>query len=492
MNEPSSVRVRFAPSPTGSAESSLHMGVARTAVFNWLFARRAAGRFILRIEDTDAERSNADSERAIMESLRWLGLDWDEGPDVGGPAAPYRQSERLARYREAAARWSPRARPIPASAREERLEAERERARAEGRSPRYDGTCAALDPAAAAARAAREPHAIRFRVAERAVTVQDALRGEVTFQAGTLGDFVLLRASGLPVYNFACVVDDAAMAITHVLRGEDHLSNTQRQLLLYEALGVAPPVFAHLSMILGEDRTKLSKRHGAVSVEQYRALGYPPEAIVNYLALLGWNPGDGREAMTREELTASFSIERLNKAAAVFDAAKLDWLAGLKIRHAGPEALLPAARAFLPDEDDARRLLEIRAVIDHLRCAADLPRELASLRGPAPAPDEEARPWLGNTALFAALADLLGRPRGRVSRRARPARARRPARRRTHRRGVQGRPHGGGQAGGRQRQGALHARARRAHGPHAWARAARRGGHPGPETVMARLRGASA
>ncbi len=413
MSAPASkVRVRFAPSPTGSADSSLHMGVARTAVFNWLFARRMGGAFILRIEDTDVERSNAASERAIMESLRWLGLDWNEGPDIGGPAGPYRQSERLARYREIAATLVAAGKAYPCFCSEERLADGRERARAEGRSPRYDGTCAALDPADAAVRAAQEPHAIRFRVAERAVTVRDALRGDVTFQAGTLGDFVLMRASGLPVYNFACVVDDAAMAITHVLRGEDHLSNTQRQLLLYEALGAAPPVFAHLSMILGEDRTKLSKRHGAVSVEQYRAQGYPPEAIVNYLALLGWNPGDGREAMTRDELSAAFSLERLNKAAAVFDAAKLDWLAGLKIRHAGPEALLPAARAFLPGEDDARRLLEIRAVIDHLRCAADLPRELASLRGPAPEPDEEARPWLGNTALFAALADLLAAPGG--------------------------------------------------------------------------------
>ncbi|MBM4118399.1 glutamate--tRNA ligase [bacterium] len=409
---PGKVRVRFAPSPTGTAESSLHMGVARTAVFNWLFARGRAGRFILRIEDTDAERSSAASERAIMESLAWLGLDWDEGPDIGGPAGPYRQSERLDRYREAAARLVAEGKAYPCFCAEERLEAARERARAEGRSPRYDGSCARLDPATAAARAAREPRAIRFRVAERAVTVRDALRGDVTFQAGTLGDFVLLRASGLPVYNFACVVDDAAMAITHVLRGEDHLANTQRQLLLYEALGAAPPVFAHLSMILGEDRTKLAKRHGAVSVEQYRAQGYPPEAIVNYLALLGWNPGDGREAMTREELIAAFTIEHLNKAGAVFDAAKLDWLAGLKIRHAGPEALLPAARAFLPDEDDARRLLEIRAVIDHLRCAADLPRELALLRGPASAPDDEAQPWLSNAALFAALAELLVAPGG--------------------------------------------------------------------------------
>ncbi|MEZ4397369.1 MAG: glutamate--tRNA ligase [Candidatus Krumholzibacteriia bacterium] len=401
------VRVRFAPSPTGSAESSLHMGVARTAVFNWLLARQQGGAFVLRIEDTDAERSNAASERALMESLRWLGLDWDEGPDVGGPHGPYRQSERLALYRDAAARLTAAGQAYPCFCSEERLAAAREQARAEGRAPRYDGRCAALDPALAEARAAREPHAIRFRVPAQDVVVTDAVRGDVRFAAGTLGDFVVLRASGLPVYNFACVVDDAAMGITHVLRGEDHLPNTQRQLLLYEALGAPPPVFAHLSMILGEDRSKLSKRHGAVSVEQYRAEGYPPDAIVNYLALLGWNPGDGREAMSRAELTASFTIERLNKSAAVFDAAKLDWLAGLKLREAGPAALLPAARAFLPDEDDAQRLLEITAVIDHLRCAADLPRELAALRGPAPAPDEEARPWLAHAPLFAALADGL-------------------------------------------------------------------------------------
>jgi len=401
------LRVRFAPSPTGSATSSLHVGVARTALFNWLFARRHGGTFVLRIEDTDRERSSAESEDAILRSLRWLGLDWDEGPDRPGDCGSYRQSERLHYYRAAAEGLRAAGKAYPCFCSEERLAAARENARAEGRPPRYDGACAGLDPAEAARRAETEAHTLRFRVPEREVVVKDLIRGEVRFAADTVGDFVLLRAGGLPVYNFACVVDDAAMRISHVLRGEDHLPNSLRQLLLYEALGEAPPAFAHLPMILGEDRSKLSKRHGAVSVEQYRDKGYPPDALVNYLALLGWSPGDGREEMERAEITAAFDLARVGRSASVFDPAKLDWLAGLKIRQAGPDALLPGARRFLPDEDDERRLLMIRAVIDHLRCASDLPRELELLRGPPPAPDEDARDWLDRRDLFAALIESL-------------------------------------------------------------------------------------
>ena len=399
------VRVRFAPSPTGSATSSLHMGVARTAIFNWLYARKTDGAFILRVEDTDAERSSAESEAALLDSLRWLGLDWDEGPDTGGDFGPYRQSERLPIYREAADRLVAAGKAYPCFCDAARLDAARETAKAAGEASHYDRRCAGLDPAEASARAKAEPHVIRFRLPEGEVRVQDIVRGEVVFQSDMVGDFVLLRASGLPVYNFACVVDDAAMRISHVLRGEDHLPNTLRQLLLYEALGETVPLFAHLSMILGEDRAKLSKRHGAVSVEQYRDKGYPPEALLNYLALLGWNPGDDREAMGLAELTEAFSLERLHKSAAVFDPVKLDWLAGVKIREGGAEALLPAARPFLPDDEDAVRLLKIRAVIDHLHCAADLPEQLSALQGDPPPPDETARPWLDNAALFAALVD---------------------------------------------------------------------------------------
>ncbi len=412
----SQVRVRFAPSPTGSADSSLHMGVARTAIFNWLLARKTGGAFVLRIEDTDTERSSRESEASIMDSLRWLGLDWDEGPEAGGDFGPYRQSERLPLYREAADRLVTEGKAYPCFCSEERLAQHREEAKASGGDPRYDGTCATLAPDEAAARAAGEAHTIRFRMPEREVKVRDIVRGEVSFPAGMVGDFVLLRHGGLPVYNFACVVDDAAMKISHVLRGEDHLPNTLRQVLLYEAFGEPLPEFAHLSMILGEDKSKLSKRHGAVSVEQYREKGYPPEALVNYLALLGWNPGDDREAMGMAELTEAFSPERLNKSAAVFDATKLDWFSGLKLREAGPEALMPAARAFLPpDDDDATRLLKIKAALDRIRCAADLPRELAGIQGALPEPDAAAREYLDAADLFRALASLLGEGEGTLT-----------------------------------------------------------------------------
>ncbi len=403
----SKVRVRFAPSPTGRAGASLHMGVARTAIFNWLLARKMRGAFVLRVEDTDAERSNPESERSILESLRWLGLDWDEGPDVGGPHGPYRQSERLALYREAADRLVAEGKAYPCFCSEERLAARREAAKASGEDPQYDGGCGNLRPEEAAARAESEPHTIRFRMPRRDIVVEDVVRGSVNFPAGMVGDFVLLRDGGLPVYNFACVVDDAAMEISHVLRGEDHLPNTIRQLVLYEALGAPVPVFAHLSMILGEDRSKLSKRHGAVAVESYREKGYPPAAFVNYLALLGWSPGDDREVMGLDELIEAFSLERLVKSGAVFDAAKLDWFAGLKIREEGAAALLPAARELLPEDDDARRLEKLSVVIDRIVCAADLPEQLAVFADEAPVPDAEAREWLDRAALFGALAEAI-------------------------------------------------------------------------------------
>jgi len=397
----STLRVRFAPSPTGS----LHMGVARTALFNWLYARSKGGTFILRVEDTDRERSTLESEAAMLESLQWLGLDWDEGPERGGGHGPYRQSERLEFYSAKALRLVERNLAYPCFCSDRTLAEKRERAAAEKRAPIYDGSCASIDPAEAAVRACREAHTIRFRVPDRDVAVDDLVRGRVNFPAGTVGDFILLRADGMPVYNFACVVDDGLMGITHVLRGEDHLPNTLRQLMLYEALELPAPRFGHLSMILGEDKQKLSKRHGAVSVEAYRELGYRPEALVNYLALLGWNPGDERENMSREELIEAFDLSRLNKSPAVFDRAKLNWLAGVKIREGGPEDLLEAARPFLPGEPDERIVKMIAAVQDHLHCASELPRELETLRGSRPEPDDEARGWTeGAGGLFEALA----------------------------------------------------------------------------------------
>lgn len=383
-------RVRFAPSPTGR----LHVGNARTALFNWLFARHHGGVFVLRVEDTDRERSTAESEQAMLESLRWMGLDWDEGPEAGGDFGPYRQSERLEIYAEQARGLVEKGLAYPCFCSDETLAEKRERAQAEKRPPVYDGTCAGLDPAEAAARAAAEPHTIRFRVPRREFIVSDIVRGEVRFPADTVGDFILLRAGGMPVYNFACVVDDGLMEISHVLRGEDHLPNTLRQVMLYEALEMAPPRFAHLSMILGEDRSKLSKRHGAVSVEDFREKGYMPDALLNYLALLGWNPGDEREEMAREEIVEAFDEGRLNKSPAIFDRGKMDWIAGLKIRALKPEQLLEMARPFLPDESDERRLKMIAAVQDNLRCMADLPGALETLQDAPPEPDAEARAWL--------------------------------------------------------------------------------------------------
>ena len=287
------MRVRFAPSPTGQ----LHVGNARTALFNWLLARGHHGTFILRIEDTDTERSTADADAAIVRDLKWLGLDWDEGPDVGGARGPYRQSERLHLYNSYANELLGSGHAYYCFCSIAQLEAERQAAVAEGRPARYSGTCRALSREQADARIAAGEHpAIRFSVPEnRDITFDDVVRGQVRFNTDVIGDFVIVRADEHPAYNFAVVVDDALMEVSEVVRGEDHISNTPRQILLYEALGFAPPRFAHLALVLGPDHTPLSKRHGATSVVEFRAKGYLPEALVNYLALIGWSPG-GNEA----------------------------------------------------------------------------------------------------------------------------------------------------------------------------------------------------
>jgi glutamyl-tRNA synthetase/nondiscriminating glutamyl-tRNA synthetase len=318
------MRVRFAPSPTGH----LHVGNARTALCNWLLARGRGGVFVLRIEDTDAERSTGESEQAILEDLRWLGLDWDEGPDVSGPHAPYRQSQRLELYRDAARRLLDSGRAYHCFCTPETLEAERQAALLAGQPPKYSGRCRALSPDAAADRvAAGEPAAIRFAVpADRDVAFTDLVRGRVAFSHEVLGDFVIVRSDGRPAYNFAVVVDDARMAITDVVRGEDHISNTPRQLLIYDALGVSPPRFAHLSLVLGPDHAPLSKRHGATSVAEFRERGTLPEALVNYLALLGWSPGGDEELVDAAEMARRFDLSAVSHSAAVFDTAKLAWI----------------------------------------------------------------------------------------------------------------------------------------------------------------------
>jgi nondiscriminating glutamyl-tRNA synthetase len=324
------------------------VGNARTALFNWLFARKTGGTMILRIEDTDLDRSEARFEGQLIDDLKWLGLDWDEGPDVGGWYGPYRQSDRLDIYREHAERLLAEHKAYLCFCTEEELQRERERAAAEHRQPIYSGKCRNIDAAEAQRRrAAGEPCAIRLRIPDRPIRFHDIVHGEVEFSNEVVSDPIILRSSGMPVYNYVVVIDDALMKITHVIRGDDHLSNTPKQVALYEALGWAVPEFAHLSTILGADRERLSKRHGATSIANFREMGVLPEALVNYLALLGWAPSGGtREIFSREELIKEFSLERVTPSPAVFDTEKLNWLNRHYIKQAAPERIERLAAPF--------------------------------------------------------------------------------------------------------------------------------------------------
>lgn len=322
----SSVRVRFAPSPTGK----LHIGGARTAIYNWAFARANGGTFILRIDDTDPTRSTDENTQIILRAMRWLGLDWDEGPEVGGDFGPYAQTERLDIYKEAAQKLWDAGRAYPCFCTTEQLAADR--AAAQARKDPFQGyqrRCRDLSREDAQARIdAGEPYVLRIKVpADRGdVVIHDAVHGDVVFDAKELDDFVIFRSDGTPTYNFATVVDDAMMGITHVIRGDDHLSNTPRQVMVYEALEAPVPTFAHISMILGADGKKLSKRHGATSVEEYRDAGYLSDAFVNYLALLGWSLDGETTVIPRDVLASQFSLERISKNPATFDPKKLDWM----------------------------------------------------------------------------------------------------------------------------------------------------------------------
>jgi nondiscriminating glutamyl-tRNA synthetase len=340
------MRVRFAPSPTGQ----LHVGNARTALFNWLLAHGKDGTFILRIEDTDTERSTRHAEASILEDLRWLGLDWDEGPDISGLHGPYRQSERLHLYASYANELIAGEHAYYCFCSPAKLEADRKAMLAAGRPPRYAGLCRNLTPDDVRARreAGGRP-VVRFRVPEGIeVNFQDLVRGDVTFHTDVIGDPVLVRSDGRPAYNFAVVVDDALMEITHVIRGEDHISNTPRQVLLYQALGFTPPQFAHLSLVLGPDHTPLSKRHGATSVSEFRERGYLPEALVNYLALIGWSPGGDQELLPIEELARRFALEDVGHSAGVFDQEKLAWMNRHYMKAAAPARLAAeSARYFV-------------------------------------------------------------------------------------------------------------------------------------------------
>jgi glutamyl-tRNA synthetase len=316
------VRVRFAPSPTGY----LHIGGARTALFNWLYARRHHGVFVLRIEDTDAERSSWDMVAGIVDGMRWLGLDWDEGPDVGGPHAPYFQSQRLDTYRAMADRLVAEGRAYHCYCTPETMQQKRAAAEADGGAWKYDRACLALsDAERQALDAKRMPRAVRFKVPAGETTFDDRVRGTITFDNANIEDFVILRSDRQPTYHLSVVADDVAMKITEVVRGDDHISNTPKQVLLYQAFGEPAPRFAHVPLILGPDKKRLSKRHGATSVMEYPRLGYLPEAMVNFLALLGWSPGSDEELFTAGELVARFTLEGISGGNAVFNPEKLDW-----------------------------------------------------------------------------------------------------------------------------------------------------------------------
>ena len=408
------VRVRFAPSPTGW----LHVGGARTAYFNWLYARRHGGAIVLRVEDTDVERSSATSEQGVLDDLAWLGLDFDEGPREGGPHGPYRQSERLDLYRAKADALLAQGAAYPCFCNDVDLERRRQAALAAGRPPHYDGRCRDLPPAEREARRhAGEPHSIRFAVARGEQVLQDLVRGEVTFPEGVVGDFVLLRSNGLPTYNFACAVDDTAMDISHVIRAEEHLPNTPRQLMLCEALGETPPFYAHVPLILNRDRSKMSKREGEVSaaVGDWRRAGVLPEALLSYLALLGFHPGDEREILTRAELLECFALERVGRSGSMFDPERLRGVNAHLLHHASDAELAHWAGEFLPAEAralpgaDLERLLE--AVRGNLATLADLPGELEPFLAARPACEPEAATALepeSARALCGELATALG------------------------------------------------------------------------------------
>jgi nondiscriminating glutamyl-tRNA synthetase len=408
-----SVRVRFAPAPTGT----LHVGGAHTALFNYLFARKHGGSMILRSEDTDYARSSGESEKIIQDDLHWLGLDWDEGTDVGGSFGPYRQTDRGDRYGLAAARLLEIGAAYPCYCTPEELEAERKAAEQAGMAPRYSGKCRDLTPSQRSAREAEgRKGAIRFTMPERDVFVEDLVRGSVHFPAGSIGDFVIMKSEGGPTYNFAAVVDDSDMAISHVIRGDEHLPNTPRQVALYEALELPLPLFAHVSMILAPDHTKLSKRHGATSVAEYRESGYLAPALLNYLALLGWAPGNDREFFTLEELTAAFSLDRVAKSPAVFDHAKLRWFNAHYLRAlpkekrselfaqwAAQDEKVAAASDF---KDEAWRGLLVDALSDHVEVLAEVPRLAAELLTDAIVIEDSAQDALSGAAARALVAEL--------------------------------------------------------------------------------------
>jgi nondiscriminating glutamyl-tRNA synthetase len=388
------VRLRFAPSPTGW----LHVGNSRTAIYNWLQAQKEGGVLILRIEDTDPERSRQDFERAILEDLSWLGIQWQEGPDRGGGFGPYRQSERKHIYREYAYNLQRAGLAYPCYCTDEELAARRTEAMSRKMPPRYDGRCRNL-PAAQIRKMEAEGRrpSIRFCAEQCTITVKDRIRGEVAFPQGFVGDFVILRSDGLPTYNFAAVVDDALMGVTDVIRGEDHLSNTPRQIMLYRAMGFSAPRFAHHALLLGPDGRRLSKRHGGTSIRQYREDGFLPAALANYLALLGWAPEDGAQVMDTASLVRQFDIQKVRAGAAVFDRDKLSWLNCQHMRALQPEDLALQMKPFLEkggldlrSVDESSLIAIAGAIQGNVQTLAQA-RDTSAIFLSAPDLDQEAR-----------------------------------------------------------------------------------------------------
>lgn len=395
MNKP--FKVRFAPSPTGP----FHIGGARSALFNWLVARNKNGKFLVRVEDTDLARSTRESEEDIKAALKWLGLNWDEGIDVGGENGPYRQTERLDIYHKEIQRLLDEGKAYYCYCTEEELEESRTQQLAEGKTPVYNDRCRSLteEEIAKYKESGRKP-VIRLRVPKEGVfAFDDMVRGHVTFQAAGVGDFIIMKSDGIPVYNFAVVVDDALMNITHVIRAEEHLSNTPRQIAIYQALGYDIPKFGHISLILGSDHKKMSKRHGATSVDEYRKMGYLSDAVVNYLALLGWAPKGEQEIFTREELIEQFSMKRVSANDAVFDIEKLNWINFQYMKQLSPEELLELTLPFIinagyitgPLSDEKKEWLKkvVWFVRDHLYYGAQTPENVKIFFEELPATTDE-------------------------------------------------------------------------------------------------------
>lgn len=381
----SNIKVRFAPSPTGP----FHIGGARSALFNYLYAKKVGGTFLLRVEDTDLERSTRESEENIKNALKWLNLNWDEGIDVGGNNGPYRQSERLHIYQEVTDKLLAEGKAYRCFCDEDKLNAEREAQLAKGETPKYTGTCAHLDPAVEAKLLAEnKPYTIRLRVPlDEVYAFEDMVRGHISFDSNGIGDFVIVKSDGMPVYNYGVVVDDHMMGVTHVIRAEEHISNTPRQLALFDALGWKRPIFAHISLILGSDRKKMSKRHGATSVDQYKNLGYLSEALVNFLALLGWSPTGEEEIFNHDELIQAFDMEHVAKNPAVFNIEKLNHINSVYIKKLDIEKLyelcLPHlqeakfASANPDDAEKARLVLLCETLRDYISYGAQIKEEAA-------------------------------------------------------------------------------------------------------------------